>query len=123
MTILRLSYASTMLVEYNTTWLQGVPFRQIEGIKELVLNARIVVKTTNVEISRRCFAEDDADSSKVSSCRRGCESSLDMSRPIGWRIVGGSVSSFAYIYYRRSRKPWSLKHENYQAILRNSLSP
>ena len=83
MTILRLSHASTMLVEYITTRLQGVPFRQIQRIKELVLNARIVVKKTNVETSRHCFAEDGADSSKVSRCRRGCESSLNMLRPIG----------------------------------------
>ena len=53
-----------------------MPFKQIQRIKELVLNARIVVKTTNVEISRRCLAEDGADSSRVSRCLRGCESSL-----------------------------------------------
>ena len=39
---------------------QGVPFKQIQRIKELVLCAYIVVKTENV-VTSCCFAEDNAE--------------------------------------------------------------
>ena len=44
-----------MLVKNTRTWPQGAPYKKIQRTKEFVSNARVVVKTTNVENSRYFF--------------------------------------------------------------------
>ena len=41
-----------MLVKYAIIGPQGVPLKQIQRIKEMLFDARFVVKTANAEISR-----------------------------------------------------------------------
>jgi len=41
-----------MLVKYAIVGPQGVPLKQIQRIKDMLFDARLVVKTANAEISR-----------------------------------------------------------------------
>ena len=78
-----------MLVKNPTTGVVCALLNYIRRIKDLRLNAQVVIKTVNVVISRCCFAEDTTDFF-ISACRTN--STLIFLRPIKFSIDGVVVA-------------------------------